>query len=272
MSPNRPSPRRANGRGRWLLRAYVAAAFVFLMAPVAIVFPISLSSSEYLQFPPPGVSLKWYARYFGSTSWMDATWRSLEIGALTSALSLAIGAPLAFAVVRGAPALSRIIERAVLAPVIVPNIVIAVAIYGWFASLKLVGTWYGVAIAHTLLALPFVTIVLAAALRSVDPWLESAAMGLGAGRLRAAWSITVPQIRPSLAAAALFAFVISFDELVIALFLSGAAATLPKRMFENITFAIDPTIAAVSVIKILVALAALAATAAAARTLARRAA
>lgn len=99
-------------------------------------------------------------------------------------------------------------------------------------------------------ALPFATLVVTAGLRAADPALEHAAAGLGAGALKTFLRVTLPQIRPSLITAGLFAFVISFDELVIALFLSGAAATLPKKMFENITFAIDPTIAAVSVLKI----------------------
>jgi putative spermidine/putrescine transport system permease protein len=240
------SRERSPRRGRIALRLYVGLAFAFLIAPLLVVFPISLSSSEYLQFPPPGLSLRWYQQYFGSPAWIDATVRSVVIGTAV-----------AYAVVRGRSPLLRIAERAVLAPIVVPSIVISVSIYGVFASLRLVGTWYAVALAHTLLALPFVVVVVAAGLRAVDPALERAAQGLGASRLGAVWHATLPQIRPSLITAALFAFVISFDELVIALFLTGAQATLPKRMFENITFAIDPTIAAVSVVKIMVVLAAL---------------
>jgi putative spermidine/putrescine transport system permease protein len=251
------SRERSPRRGRIALRLYVGLAFAFLIAPLLVVFPISLSSSEYLQFPPPGLSLRWYQQYFGSPAWIDATVRSVVIGTAVSVLALALGAPLAYAVVRGRSPLLRIAERAVLAPIVVPSIVISVSIYGVFASLRLVGTWYAVALAHTLLALPFVVVVVAAGLRAVDPALERAAQGLGASRLGAVWHATLPQIRPSLITAALFAFVISFDELVIALFLTGAQATLPKRMFENITFAIDPTIAAVSVVKIMVVLAAL---------------
>jgi putative spermidine/putrescine transport system permease protein len=175
----------------------------------------------------------------------------LKIGAAVSLIALLIGVPLAFSLVRGKLRALRVIEKLVLAPVIVPNMVIAVSVYGLFATLKLVGSWPAVAIAHTLIALPFVTVVVTAGLRAADPQLERAAIGLGAGPLRTFWNITLPQIRPSLVAGGLFAFVISFDELVIALFLSGAQATLPKKMFENITFAIDPTIAAVSVLKIL---------------------
>jgi putative spermidine/putrescine transport system permease protein len=266
-APARSSERAARrGGARWALRAYCAVVFLFLMAPLVIVFPISLSSAEYLQFPPPGLSLKWFERYFTSIAWIDATIQSLKIGAAVSLVSLLIGVPLAFALVRGRLAALRLAEKLVLAPVIVPNMVIAVSIYGLFAALKLVGSWPAVAIAHTLLALPFVTLVVTAGLRATDPALERAAAGLGAGPLTTFWRVTLPQIRPSLVTGGLFAFVISFDELVIALFLSGAAATLPKKMFENITFAIDPTIAAVSVLKILAILVILVASGALARS------
>jgi putative spermidine/putrescine transport system permease protein len=238
-----------------VLRAYCALVVLFLMAPLLIVFPISLSSSEYLQFPPPGVSLKWFERYFTSIAWIDATIQSLKIGAAVSVASLLLGVPLSFSLVRGRLNVLRFVEKLVLAPVIVPNMVIAVSIYGLFATLKLIGSWPAVAMAHTLLALPFVTLVVTSGLRGADPLLERAAIGLGASPFQAFWRVTLPQIRPSLVTGGLFAFVISFDELVIAIFLSGAQATLPKRMFENITFAIDPTIAAVSVLKILAVLA-----------------
>jgi len=262
--PKKRSQHRARC-GRWLLRLYCAGVFVFLMAPLVVVFPISLSSAEYLQFPPPGLSLKWFERYFTSIAWIDATIQSLKIGAAVSTIALLIGVPLAFSLVRGKLRALRIVEKLVLAPVIVPNIVIAVSVYGLFATLKLIGSWTAVAIAHTLIALPFVTVVVTAGLRAADPLLERAAVGLGAGPIRTFLQITLPQIRPSLIAAGLFAFVISFDELVIALFLSGAQATLPKKMFENITFAIDPTIAAVSVLKILAILTILLASGAIAR-------
>jgi ABC-type spermidine/putrescine transport system permease subunit II len=132
-SPARPRPRAR--RGRWLLRVYVTAVFIFLMAPLVVVFPISLSSAEYLQFPPPGLSLKWFERYFTSIAWIDATIQSLKIGAAVSVAALLIGVPLAFSLVRGQLRALRAVEKLALAPVIVPNMVIAVAVYGLFAAL-----------------------------------------------------------------------------------------------------------------------------------------
>jgi putative spermidine/putrescine transport system permease protein len=133
----------------------------------------------------------------------------------------------------------------------VPTIILSVAVYGLFARLKLIGEWYGLVVAHTVLALPFVVLVMGAGLRDFDRALEQAAEGLGASRWQTLRRITLPILRPSLVSAGLLAFITSFDEVVVALFLSGANMTLPKKMFDNILMEIDPTIAAVSVIQIL---------------------
>jgi putative spermidine/putrescine transport system permease protein len=138
-----------------------------------------------------------------------------------------------------------------LAPIIVPTIILSVALYGVFAKLKLIGAWYGLVVAHTVLALPFVVLVMTAGLRDFDRSLEQAAAGLGASRWRTLTRVTLPLLRPSLVSAGLLAFISSFDEVVVALFLAGANMTLPKKMFDNILMEIDPTIASVSVIQIL---------------------
>jgi putative spermidine/putrescine transport system permease protein len=228
-----------------------AAIYLFLMLPLLVVFPISLSSAPYMQFPPPGLSWQWYERFVDDPQWIDATWRSLYIGAATAVLALALGVPLAFSLVRGTFRGRTLLDRLALAPIIVPTIILSVAVYGLFAKLKLIGAWYGLAVAHTVLALPFVVLVMTAGLRDFDRRLEQAAEGLGASRWRALGRITLPLLRPSLVSAGLLAFISSFDELVVALFLAGPNMTLPKKMFDNILMEIDPTIAAVSVMQIL---------------------
>lgn len=242
---------RRAGAGRVTLRAFACLVFLFLFLPIAIVFPLSVSSAQYLQFPPPGFSWQWFANYFGDPDWIDATIRSLEIASATVVLSLATGLPLAYALVRGKFPGRAALDRLMATPMIVPAIIFSVAIYGLFARLKLIGTWYGLAIAHTILALPFVLIVVKAGLAGLDRNLETAAQGLGAGRLTTIRRIVLPQIGPSLISAALLAFITSFDELVVALFLAGSEMTLPKKMFDNIRMEIDPTIAAISVLQIL---------------------
>ncbi len=228
-----------------------AAVYIFLMLPLLVVFPISLSSAAYMQFPPPGLSWQWYERYFDDPQWIDATVRSLYIGAATAILALALGVPLAFSLVRTKFIGRVLVDRLALAPLIVPTIILSVSLYGLFARLKLIGEWYGLVIAHTVLALPFVVLVMSAGLRDFDRGLEQAAEGLGASRVRTLLRVTLPLLRPSLVSAGLLAFISSFDELVVALFLAGPNMTLPKKMFDNILMEIDPTIAAVSVMQIL---------------------
>ena len=243
MSPNSVS--------RWPLIAACALIYFFLMLPLLVVFPISLSSAPYMQFPPPGFSWQWYERFLDDPQWIESTWRSLYIGGATAVFALALGVPLAFALVRGRFFGRTILDRVALAPIIVPHIIFAVAVYGLFAKLKLIGTWYGLVIGHTVLALPFVVLVIAAGLRDFDRSLEQAAEGLGASRWQTLAKVTLPLLRPSLVSAGLLAFISSFDEVVVALFLAGANMTLPKKMFDNIMMEIDPTIAAVSVMQIL---------------------
>lgn len=253
LSGARP-PRRISLRAG-LLRFYVALVLLFLTAPILVVFPLSFSASTYLQFPPPALSLQWYERFLGDPVWIGALTTSIKVGLGTTVLATTLGTLLAFSLVRGRYPGRQLVDLVTMAPIIVPNMVIAIAIYGIFAHLQLVGSWYGVVLGHTIYAIPFVVLVVAPTLRGFDEAQELAAMGMGASRLRAIWLVTLPQIRPALVSAAFLAFITSFDELVIALFLSGAEPTLPKKMFEAIVFEIDPTIAAISVLQILLVVA-----------------
>lgn len=243
---------------RIVLRIFCALVFTFLLLPLLIVFPLSFSSAQFLQFPPPGFSWQWYGRYLEDPLWIQATVRSFEIAGATVLLSLFIGLPLTFSLVRGRFPGRLVLDRLMVAPMIVPTIVTSIAVYGVFARLGLVGTWYGLALAHTLLAMPFVLIVCGAGLRGLDRTLEQAAEGLGADRWIVLRRVILPQMGPSLVSAALLAFITSFDEVVVAIFLAGSQMTLPKKMFDNIRMEIDPTIAAVSVLQIVLIAASLA--------------
>jgi ABC-type spermidine/putrescine transport system permease subunit II len=245
MELRRPRPRR-----RWTLNLFAGSVFAFLMLPLVIVFPISFSSASYLQFPPPGFSLRWYRAYLEDFVWIDATLRSLNIAFWTTLMATTLGTLLAFSIVRGRYPGKALLMQVATAPLIVPTIIYAVAIYGLLAGFKLIGEWQGILLGHTVHALPFVVVIVGAALRTFDVAQEQAAMGLGASRLGAMWRVTLPQIRPALISAAFLAFISSFDELVIAMFLSGSNFTLPKKMFDNIQMEVDPTVAAVSVLQI----------------------
>src|SRR5215471_10628445 len=224
-----------------------ALVLLYLVFPILVVIPLSFSAGTYLSFPPPGFSLRWYANFFGRMDWLDAASLSLWVGAAVMLLATALGAPAALALVRSEFRGRNLLVAFIVSPLIAPVIIVAIGIYFFYARLGLVGNPYALVIAHTCLAVPFVVINVSATLHGFDERLEHAAMNLGATPWRTFWQVTFPIIRPGVLAGALFAFITSFDELVVALFVSGTTAvTLPRKMWESIQFEIDPTIAAVS--------------------------
>ena len=255
-----PARRRATRRmPRWLRRAagpvWLGAAaglvYVFLLAPVAIVIAMSFSASRYLRFPPPGLSLQWFREYFGSSEWIDATLLSLQVAVLTMAASTVLGTLGAIGLVRIRHWSTRGLYALLLSPMIAPQIVTAIACYALFVKLRMVGSVAAIALAHTVLATPFVIVSVSAALGRVDERLEWAATGLGMGPFRAFLRITAPLIAPAIASGAVFAFITSFDEVVVALFLTGTAhPTLPRKMWDAVAMQIDPTLAAVSTVMV----------------------
>ncbi|HUN48968.1 MAG TPA: ABC transporter permease [Stellaceae bacterium] len=243
--------RRHHRRG-WAARGLAILSglvFAYLVFPLLIVIPVSFSSGTYLSFPPPGFSLRWYENFFGRSDWLDAASLSIRIGVTVMLLATALGAPAAIALVRSSFPGKRLAMGFIVSPLIAPVIIVAIGVYFFYAKLGLIGNPFALVIAHTCLAVPFVVINVSAALHGFDERLEHAAMNLGATPWRTFWQVTFPIIRPGIFAGALFAFISSFDELVVALFVSGSTAvTLPRKMWESIRFEIDPTIAAVSTI------------------------
>lgn len=236
---------------RLVLPLVSALVLLFLVLPVLVVLPLSFSSARYLSFPPPGWSLQWYANFFGREAWTGSALLSIAVGLGTTVLSVLLGVPAAFGLVRGRFPGRSAAQAVILSPVVAPGIVVAVGTYYAYAAFGLVGHPAALVLAHTCLSVPFVVINVSAALAGVDRRLEQAALSLGATPWGAFRQVTLPLIRPGLLAGAIFAFVSSFDELLVALFLSGTTAvTLPRRMWEQIQFAIDPTIAAASALLI----------------------
>jgi putative spermidine/putrescine transport system permease protein len=244
----RPRGRRPGVPGHeWVLRGAAAAGLLFLSLPIFVVIPISFSSGRYLQFPPPGLSLMWYARYLGSERWIQATVLSAGIALIVVGVALLIGMLAAWVTVRDRFPGRSLLALMCLAPMMLPNMVTAIALYFTFAQVRLVGTVSGLVLAHSLLALPLVFVTLSAGLRDLDPTLERAAAVLGARPVPALFRVVLPLLAPSMLAAGLFAFIVSFDEIVVSLFLTSVGVrTLPKVMWENILMEIDPTISAVS--------------------------
>ncbi|WP_246694295.1 ABC transporter permease [Mesorhizobium sp. M2E.F.Ca.ET.209.01.1.1] len=227
----------------------------FLLLPTLIVIPMSVGTSPYIEFPPRGLTFKWYEAYFSDPDWMAATWFSFRIAVATTFTATVIGTLAAVALIRGRLPAKEYLQALTLAPLIVPHIVIAVSLYLFFAPLGLVGNFYGFVIAHSMLAVPYVVITVSAALQRFDPNLELAALNCGATRLQAFFHIVLPNIRPGVAAGAVFAFLASFDEATVAFFISGIEGkTITRKMFEDIDFNLTPVIAAVSTVLTLVSL------------------
>jgi ABC-type spermidine/putrescine transport system permease subunit II len=219
----------------------------YLVFPLVIIYPVSVHPYEYLSFPPKGVSIRWYQSFFTSRLWVDSTLLSLKVAGITTLAATVFGTAAAIGLVRSYVRGKGIIQAMLLSPQIVPAIIIGLSSYFLLANLGLKGTTAGFVLVYTVLAIPMVVLVVSASLQQVDKELEQAAMNLGASRMRAFWSITVPLIRPAIFTAALFAFRTAFDEAVITIFISGLSTpTLPKYMFDAMFDATDLTVAAAS--------------------------
>ena len=236
----------------WL---YVLCFFVmcFLVIPSFIVIPMSFSASQYLEFPPKEWSLRWYDHYIHHADWMRATATSFKVAILNIFVATPVGVMAAYGLYSAQFRFNKYIYLLLISPMIIPVVLIGIGIFYAYAKLKLVNTITGLVLAHTILALPLVIIVVTSALHSFDQNLEIAARSLGASRVRAFFSVTLPQIRFSVITAALLSFLTSFDEVIVALFISGGQnGTVTRRMFTSLRDQIDPTIASISTIMIII--------------------
>lgn len=236
-------------RARLWLYAVAALVLIFLVLPTLIVIPMSFSASQYLEFPPREWSLRWYRGYFDSGTWMQATATSLKAGALTVLVATPLGTMAAYGLLLSRFRWARAVTTLLLAPLVVPIILIGIGVFYVFVKLQLVNTLSGLVLAHSMLAVPVVTMVVSSALQTFDLSQEQVARSLGATRLQAFLKVTLPQIRFSVLSAAVLAFLTSFDEIIVSLFISGGSnSTLTRNMFTSLRDQIDPTIAAVSTI------------------------
>jgi putative spermidine/putrescine transport system permease protein len=235
------------GMGTVGLTFLAGGVLLFLIAPVVIILIVSFSGADYLRFPPPSLSLRWYQRFFGVSAWRTSIGVSVRVASLTMVFATALGLLAAIGLVRGRFRWKGAIYAFLLSPTIVPTVITAIGLYFFFIRFKATGSILAMALGHTVLALPVVVIIIAATLQGFDIHLEQAALSLGAGRLQTMRRITLPLIGPGVLSAALFAFLTSFDELLIPLFLSGVEMqTLTVRIWNSLLLEVDPTIAAVS--------------------------
>ena len=242
---------------RLITRACLVALAVvtgaLLVLPVLIVVPTSFSDSAFLTFPPKEWSLRWFQNYFESPDWRASTIASLRVAVLVTLLSVVLGTAAALGLVRGRVRFKAAISGLVIAPLIVPYVIVGLAVYAVALDLGLTETTLGFVLVHTALAVPYVVVSVAAALASFDRRLEQAAMSLGASPSVTFLKVTLPLIAPSVASGALFSFITSWDEVVVSLFLSGPeVTTLPVRMWSGVRVQIDPTVAAISTMLLLI--------------------
>ena len=238
--------------GRWTVILLGGAVIATLILPILVVMVISFSSASYLTFPPPGLSLRWYEKFFSDPNWMEAFWKSSVIAATSAIISVTLGASAAMGIVRSEIRGKSIIMLLLVSPVIVPPVVLGLSLYSLFLRFDLVGTIWGLASAHAIGGIPLVVIIVSVALQGVDRRLEQAAALHGAPPLTVFRTVTLPAIAPGLAAAAFFAFLHSFDELVLSLFLSSAQLkTLPLMLWADINYQLNPVLAVVSSLEVL---------------------
>lgn len=236
------------------LRFFCGLVFVFLIAPILIIVPLSLNSEPYFTFTPAmlsldpqGYSLRWYQDIFSNPQWMEAIRNSLLIGVASTALSTILGTLAALGLQRSDLPFRGAIMGLLISPLIVPVVIAAAGMYFFYSTIGLAQTNLGIILAHTALGTPFVVITVSATLAGFDRSLTRAASSLGAAPSTVFFRVTLPIIAPGVVSGALFAFITSFDEVVMVLFLGGPGQrTIPRQMWSGIREQISPTILAVA--------------------------
>ncbi|MEO8021366.1 ABC transporter permease [Polaromonas sp.] len=237
---------------RLALYGLCACTLVFLVAPLLAIMPLSFNSEPFFTYPMPGYSLQWYREFFESETWHLAMKNSFIVAIAATVCSCLLGTLAALGLNRKDCPMRSLLMGILISPMVIPIVVSAVGVYYYFADLGLLNSLTGLVIAHTALGAPFVVITVAATLSTFDQNLMRAAASLGAPPLTAFRRVMLPIIAPGIASGALFAFVTSFDEVVMALFLAGPEQrTLPRQMWIGVREQISPTITAVATCLIL---------------------
>lgn len=241
-----------HGQRLWLY-VFAVITMILLVLPTLIVIPMSFSESQYLEFPPETWSTRWYRHYFNSTEWMLATKTSFKAAFLTMLVATPVGVLAAYGLHASKVRFIRVAFVLLITPMMVPVVLVAIGAFYAYVKLQILYTMTGLVLAHTMLALPLVVIVTGSALKGFDMSQEEAARSLGAPRWKAFLTVTLPQIRFAVITSALLAFLTSFDEVIVAMFVSGGDnPTLTRNMFNALRDQIDPTIASISTIMIAV--------------------
>ncbi len=260
--------KRSLGSRLTLTGAWIFLAFLILPALVAI--PVSLTPKRFLSFPGDSLSLRHYEHLFTSPEWLSSFYQSAIIAICTSVLATVLGTLCSIGLWRVTSKYSEAVRALLLLPLIIPQIISAMAFYRMWIPLGLLDSYPGLILAHTILATPMVLITVSASIANFDPKLEQASRNMGAGGWMTMRRVILPSIKPGVMAGALFAFILSWDEIVVTLFISKFAVyTLPRRMWNGIRENTDPTVAAAASVLILITLLAFAVSVAMSRRQAR---
>jgi len=241
------------GSRRWPFHATIVVLYIFLLAPIFIVLPMSFSNDTFLQFPPSSWGTTWYYKLFQDPQLMQGFWTSLSLALTVTALSLLASVPAALALTRHEFRGREFLLNLFTAPLLLPSIVLGLAMLLVYVQIGLLGTYTGLVIAHLIVTTPYAIRIIATSFGSIPPALEEAAATLGATPIGVFMRITLPLMMPGLVASAALCFLVSFDEVVLSLFVTGPnATTLPVVLFNYAQTHADPMIAAVSTLLILV--------------------
>ena len=231
------------------------AIVFFLLAPIAIIAVFALNPTPYISFPPVGVTLRWFEKFFTSEDFMNSLWLSLQVAVAVLVLSMVIGAACALALARGNLPGARVLTAFFMSPLMLPAILTGLALFQIYLLAGIGRPVWGLIMGHTLVAVPYVLRTTLAVLHNFDRRLEEAAAILGASPLRIFFEVTLPLIRPGVIAGGIFAFIVSFDQFPISLFLVlPKGETLPVVLFNYMKFDLDGAIAAASMVSIIMAI------------------
>lgn len=244
----------ARGAGYTVLLAVVLLIYIFLLGPILIIVLTSFTATSSTVFPPSGFSLRWYGEFFRADNFTNAFLFSIKLASMTAPIATLIGFLAAYSIIRFAGRRRELAQSLALLPAMVPHILISMSLLLALNFVPLPG-FTPLLAGHVLICLPFAIAGVTASLDGVDPHLETAAMTLGASRLRVLWEIVLPLAAPGILSALIFSFIISFGDVYIALFLSGPGmTTLPIEIFSQIQWESTPVIAAITTLQVLLIL------------------
>ena len=234
---------------RIALGLFCVLVAIWLLAPTLVIIPISFNEKKSLAFPPDGFSLQWYRNFFTNPEWSSSFFNSLKVAVVVAVVATVVGTLAAFGIDRMRGSVRGFLRAFLITPMVIPGVVLGIGIYAVYLDTRLVGTFTGFVLAHSMLAIPFVLIAVTASLEVFDKRLETAAASLGADRWTTFRTVTLPLIAPGLLSGMLFSFVTSFDEIIVSLFMTSPyLKTLPVQIYSSITRDADPTVAAVGTI------------------------